>query len=102
MRYGCGVRLDMESLLPRGIKAPERRSVRIRTGKAKRPILQADTCRVGRSKFDGCGRTEYAAAGRRAVLVGAHLAHGLEQCGGEKLATVGLRAELRRVLDAVG
>ena len=37
MRYGGGARLDMESLLPRGIAAPERRTGFDRSARAKAP-----------------------------------------------------------------
>jgi hypothetical protein len=43
MRYGGGARLDMESLLLRGIEAPERRPAINRSAQRKRPTVQPGT-----------------------------------------------------------
>jgi len=43
MRYEGGARLDMESLLLRGIAAPERRTGGNGSAKRKRPTVEAET-----------------------------------------------------------
>lgn len=65
MRYGGGARLDMESLLLRGIEAPERRTGYYRSAHAKAPHRSGGNLTSG--ALDDAGSHAGRAGGREYV-----------------------------------